>query len=41
VILVTHEPDIAKHANRVVRMRDGKIESDTMNEERVSARVSS
>ena len=37
VILVTHESDIAKHANRVVRMRDGKIESDTLNEERVSA----
>ena len=29
VILVTHEPDIAQHAQRVVRMRDGKIESDT------------
>jgi putative ABC transport system ATP-binding protein len=29
VILVTHEADIAAHANRVVRMRDGKIESDT------------
>ena len=28
VILVTHEPDIAAHARRVVRMRDGKIESD-------------
>jgi putative ABC transport system ATP-binding protein len=28
VILVTHEPDIAAHAQRVVRMRDGKIESD-------------
>ncbi len=28
VILVTHEPDIAAHAHRVVRMRDGKIESD-------------
>ena len=28
VILVTHEPDIAAHAKRVVRMRDGKIESD-------------
>jgi putative ABC transport system ATP-binding protein len=28
VILVTHEPDIAAHSNRVVRMRDGKIESD-------------
>jgi len=29
VILVTHEAEIAEHANRVVRMRDGKIESDT------------
>ncbi len=28
VILVTHEHDIAKHAHRIVRMRDGKIESD-------------
>ena len=37
VILVTHEPDIAKHANRVVRMRDGKIESDTA--ERQTARA--
>ncbi len=37
VILVTHEPDIAAHANRVVRMRDGKIESDVQNAVRVSA----
>lgn len=29
VVLVTHEEDIAKHANRVVRLRDGIIESDT------------
>jgi putative ABC transport system ATP-binding protein len=28
VILVTHEADIAAHARRVVRMRDGKVESD-------------
>jgi putative ABC transport system ATP-binding protein len=28
VILVTHEPDIAANARRVVRMRDGKVESD-------------
>jgi putative ABC transport system ATP-binding protein len=27
VLLVTHESDIAAHARRVVRMRDGKIES--------------
>lgn len=28
IILVTHEPDIAAHAHRVVRLRDGKIEKD-------------
>ena len=37
VIVVTHEPEIAAHANRVVRMRDGKIESDVQNAVRVSA----
>jgi putative ABC transport system ATP-binding protein len=31
VILVTHEADIAAHARRVVRMRDGHIESDLAN----------
>ena len=42
VILVTHEPDVAAHAHRVVRMRDGKIESDvrTPAGEAVAARVS-
>jgi putative ABC transport system ATP-binding protein len=29
VILVTHEEDIATHAQRVIRLRDGVIESDT------------
>ena len=36
VILVTHEHDIALHAHRVVRMRDGLIESDAPNENVVS-----
>lgn len=36
VILVTHEHDIALHAHRVVRMRDGLIESDAANENVVS-----
>jgi len=31
VVLVTHEEDIANHARRVVRLRDGVIESDKMN----------
>jgi len=33
VILVTHEADIAEHARRIVRMRDGRVESDTRNEQ--------
>ena len=28
VILVTHEEDIANHAHRIIRLRDGVIESD-------------
>ncbi|MEZ4984881.1 MAG: ABC transporter ATP-binding protein [Saprospiraceae bacterium] len=36
VILVTHEPDIAEHAHRVVRLRDGVVESDVRNEKVVS-----
>ncbi|MEQ1883611.1 MAG: ABC transporter ATP-binding protein [Bryobacteraceae bacterium] len=28
VILVTHEHDIARHANRIIHIRDGKIERD-------------
>lgn len=31
VIVVTHEEDIAKHAKRIIRLRDGLIESDTEN----------
>jgi len=28
IIVVTHEEDIAHHARRIVRLRDGLIESD-------------
>ncbi|MFC3563656.1 ABC transporter ATP-binding protein [Pedobacter jamesrossensis] len=31
IILVTHEEDIAQHAHRIVRMRDGLIENDYFN----------
>jgi putative ABC transport system ATP-binding protein len=31
VIIVTHEEDIAKYAHRVIRLKDGIIESDTTN----------
>lgn len=35
VILVTHEEDIAKHAKRIIRLRDGLIESDHTNENQI------
>lgn len=35
VILVTHEEDIARHAHRIVRIRDGMIESDMPNSSHV------
>ncbi|MBC9934582.1 ABC transporter ATP-binding protein [Chitinophaga qingshengii] len=34
VVLVTHEEDIADHARRVIRLRDGVIESDRINEKK-------
>lgn len=33
VILITHDNDIAAQAHRVIRIRDGKIEADNINEE--------
>lgn len=35
IILVTHEEDIALHANRIIRLRDGLIESDKLNPNQV------
>lgn len=29
VVMVTHEPDMAAHANRIIRFRDGQVENDT------------
>jgi putative ABC transport system ATP-binding protein len=31
LLMVTHEPDIAKHAHRIIRLKDGEIESDEIN----------
>jgi len=31
IILVTHEEDIARHAHRIIRLKDGMIESDEVN----------
>jgi putative ABC transport system ATP-binding protein len=33
VIIVTHEEDIAKYAHRIIRLRDGLVESDELNKE--------
>jgi putative ABC transport system ATP-binding protein len=30
--MVTHEPDIAAHCERIIRLEDGKIESDVRQE---------
>ncbi len=31
IIIVTHEPDIAEHAHRIIRLRDGLVETDELN----------
>lgn len=31
IIVVTHEEDIAMHAHRIIRLRDGMVESDALN----------
>jgi putative ABC transport system ATP-binding protein len=36
VILVTHEEDIAEFAHRIIRLRDGVIESDRLNEKKIA-----
>jgi putative ABC transport system ATP-binding protein len=38
VILVTHEEDIARHAHRIVRLKDGMVDSDAPNENIVEAK---
>ena len=38
VIIVTHEQDIANHAKRILRFRDGLLEADEIVEERVFAK---
>ena len=37
ILLVTHEADIAKHAHRVIRLMDGKIESDEITQKAPAA----
>lgn len=39
IIVVTHEEDIARHAHRIIRLRDGNIESDKPNDTIISAKA--
>lgn len=40
VILVTHEEDIAQHAHRIIRLRDGLVETDEVNQNVVTVNQS-
>jgi putative ABC transport system ATP-binding protein len=37
IILVTHENDIANHANRILKLKDGLVESDEVNQKHFAA----
>ena len=39
LLVVTHEEDIAQHARRIVRLRDGLVESDVRVDEPTLARA--
>lgn len=39
IIVVTHEPDIAQHAHRIIHLKDGVIESDRKNENIITSKV--
>lgn len=40
IILVTHEPDIARHAHRIIRLLDGQIASDEINQNIINFEIS-
>ena len=36
IVMVTHEPDMAAYATRIVRFVDGRVESDERNDKRAA-----
>jgi putative ABC transport system ATP-binding protein len=38
IVLITHEPDIARYADRIIRIRDGTIIEDSRNHDKIHAR---
>ncbi len=39
IIMVTHEDEVSAHAKRIIRLRDGLVQDDTLNADRVIART--
>ncbi len=37
IIMITHEPDVAAHAKRIIMLRDGLIVSDEINKKRIKS----
>lgn len=38
IVMITHEPDIAEHAKRIIHVRDGKILKDAINKQQKKAK---
>lgn len=41
IVMITHEPDIAQHAKRIIHVRDGKIVGDEINKKQKKAKRTS
>lgn len=41
IVMITHEPDIAAHAERIIYLRDGRLEKDSLNKHPVVAHATS